>query len=452
MRESESQAMATATASLERGFSRRAALGLIGGTAGALLLPGCGSSSEAPNALPFTDHSGARLTAILRESFIETANDLTRRHSQDWATETNASIDLRMLANWREEYHGVARRRNGADLAELFGPAPQIYADRLLDLSELAEGVGEAQGGWMTAARELAIVDGVWRAIPWLYTAHALNYREDYLAAAKVPVPQTYDDLLEVATALHDADLPLVGFSMNTAAPNDSASLAYSMLWSFGGQEVDESGKRVALDSRATRAALEFFAELAAVSYEPAFRFDEVQNNNAFLESRISMTQNASSIYWNALRDVPAVAEVMNHSKYPSGPAGYHQLIELNSIAIFDHTRNADAATDWIRHMISPDQIGTLAKESLSFFTPTLLDYVGDASMPWNVDPKLSGMHGVHDGGHMPGWPGPSTIESGLVYSNATLVKMFQSVAQGGSTITEAISTATNDLRRVYET
>jgi len=434
-------------------LSRRSALELFGGAVGALLLGGCGANQgNAPATIPFVDHSGAALTAILRESFIESANALTREHSAKWALATNASIDTRLSPDWRDEYDRVAQRRSGADLAELFGPSPQIYADRLADLSDLAEEIGASNGGWMTAARELAVVDGVWRAIPWLYTAHAINYREDYLDAAGVQAPTSYDDLLEVATALYDTGLPLAGFSMNTDAPNDSASLAYSMLWSFGGQEVDQTGKRVALDSSSTRAALEFFAELAAVSHDAEFSFDEAGNNAAFLDGSISMTQNASSIYWHALRDFPDVAEAMNHTKYPSGPAGYHQLIELNSIAVFDHTRNYEAAKDWIRFMTSPDQMGAQARESLSFFTPTLLDYVDDPAMPWNTDPKLAGMRGIHDGGHMPGWPGPSSIEAGLVFNNATLVKMFQSVGQGESTVTEAIATATHDLRRVYET
>lgn len=428
----------------------------MGASAGAALVGACGSggSSTAPADLAYvpSDYSGARLSAILRASFIDEANELMTAQVADWSRAANVTLDARILNDWREAYMTVAERREGDDLAELFGSSTHLWSDRLVDVSDLAETLGDLYGGWMPAAADGAVVDGVWRAIPWLYTAQAINFREDFLAAAGARAPETYDDLLETATRLRDAGQPLAGFSMNDQAPNDSASFAYSMLWSFGGQEVGADGRRVALDSEATRAALRFFRDLAAVSDRGTSEFDEAANNDAFLNSQISMTQNASSIYWKALQQQPVVAEAMNHVKYPSGPGGFHQLVELNSIAIFNHSRNVDAAKDWIRWMMEPAQLRPRAETALSFFTPSLEDYVDDPDMPWNTDPKLAGMRGIHDGGHLAGWPGPASLEADLVHKNATLVKMFGAVGYDNASIDWATRTAAEELRRVYET
>ncbi len=377
---------------------------------------------------------------------------LVRDQAAQWAEATNATFEPLLSDTWRQEYERIAARRQGADLAELFGSATHIHADRLVDVSDIAEEVAATHGPWFDFARRFSVVDGVWRAIPWLYTPHGLNYREDILVEAGLNVPKTYDDLLDVATSLRDAGLPEVGFSMGPKAPNDSASMAYSMLWSFGGQEVDDTGSRVVLDSDATRAALKYFMALSEVSSSLAPQFDELTNNTAFLESQISMTQNATSIYWNASQDKRDLAAVMNHARYPEGPAGTHQLAEINLIAIFNHTRNEAAAKDWIRFMMQGDQRRSKSIESSLFFAPPLAKFSDDPQMPWNTEQKFAGFRSSADAVRGPGWPGPASVEGSLVYANGSILRMFQAVGNGTMTVNEAISAASNELRRVYET
>lgn len=273
----------------------------------------------------------------MRKAFVPEINELTESLGSQWSQTANATITFSILDDWREAYTDVAEARKGEDIVELFGHGAHLFSDRLVDVSNLAEEIGLTSGGWMSAASDAALVDGVWRAIPWAYTALAVNYRESHLREIGVEAPDTYDDLLEVATLLRETGLPMAGFSMSHTAPNDSANLAYSMLWSFGGHEVDETGYRVAIDSAGTRNALRYYNELVAVSDPEAQSFTERGNNEAFLSGDISMTQNASSIYMRALADFPEIAADMNHVKYPSGPNGSHQLLEVNALGILDH-------------------------------------------------------------------------------------------------------------------
>ncbi len=209
---------------------------------------------------------------------------------------------------------------------------------------------------------------------------------------------------------------------------------------------------RVVLDSDATRAALKYFMALSEVSSSLAPQFDELTNNTAFLESQISMTQNATSIYWNASQDKRDLAAVMNHARYPEGPAGTHQLAEINLIAIFNHTRNEAAAKDWIRFMMQGDQRRSKSIESSLFFAPPLAKFSDDHQMPWNTEQKFAGFRSSADAVRGPGWPGPASVEGSLVYANGSILRMFQAVGNGTMAVNEAISAASNELRRVYET
>lgn len=435
-------------------LSRRRTLALLTGAAGSLALAGCGVSSAPPDTLAYvpSDLAGARLSAIMRNSFISQVNDVTAEQGLAWSLGANASIDFSFSDDWRERYKEVAALRRGEDMAELFSIAPQVLGDRLVDVSELAEEIGDAAGGWVSAARATAMVDGVWRAIPWAYTTQAINYRVSMLDAAGVRPPETYDDLLDVATALHDAQLPLAGFSMSEAGPNDSANFAYSMLWSFGGQEVDEETGNVALDSNATRSALSYYRELCQVTDPAAASFGEADNNEAFLNGQISITQNASSIFWRARNEFPDVAGDMAHARFPSGPRGSHQLLEMNALAVFDHSRNKEAAFDLIRFLTDPNQLRPRSMVSQAFFIPPLRDYIRDADMPWNATPELQGIGDTGETGHLPGWPGPAGKEADLAYQNGTIVRMFSNVSQGTETVDSAVRLAARELKRVYET
>jgi len=399
-----------------------------------------------------TDLAGARLSGSMRRAFIPEINDQLTEAAAQWAETNNATIELAFSDEWREVADWAARTARGADVVELFGNGAHLLSDRLVDVSDFAGELSDRHGGWSTAAESAGVVDGVWRAIPWAYTAHAINSRTDLLDAAGATPPATYDELLDAATLLADNDLPRAGFSMGVQGPNDSSSLGYSMLWSFGGQEVDAGTGKVALDSAGTRAALDYWRELARVSHPAAQGFDEAANNEAFIDGEIALTQNASSIFWKARIEAPQIAEAMGHLAYPAGPAGRHQLVEMNLLGVLQHTPNPAAAKSWLGFATNAELMRARAVTSIGFYSPPLADFEDDPAMPWNAEARFAGLRASGPAGHLPGWPGPSNIEAGLAYDNRSIVKMFAAVADGSATTDEAVRIASEELKRVYET
>ncbi|MEM7276108.1 MAG: extracellular solute-binding protein [Actinomycetota bacterium] len=431
-------------------MSRRSALGLLGGAgAAAMLLAACGDDGEGAGDGGEATLAGTSLSAILRQSFIAQQNTLRTGQAKLWAQEREAEADVTIGGNWRELIAAIVADGTGGDVGELFNNQAFIYQNSLADVSDLVEELGDQYGGWYDLAAEAGQVDGVWRAVPWAYTAQAVNYRADVFAEAGVEAPTTYEELLEAASIINDRGLPPAGLTMSQTGPNDSANFAYSMLWSFGGAEVEEDGTTVAINSDGTRAALEYFRQLSAVSTPNTTAYDEGGNNRAFLAGEISMTQNATSIYFTAETDAPEIFQAMDHFSYPAGPAGRQEFIQMNLLSIFEFSDNQEAAKDFIRFMLRPENLDPVVQVGLSFYTPMFPAYEDKANMPWNVDPKLASLRGTAAGGHLPGWPGPASRASATAYEQQSVVNMFAAVATGDS-IDAAIDRAEAELTTAY--
>ena len=308
---------------MELAQSRRTLLKHLGASAAVAgltspLLAACGQSS-APESLALTNQlDGASLEVLLRGSFIPTFDELTLGLVGEWESQRDVTIDLQLSQVWREIVLDIARDRRGADMAAVHGNQPHVLSEQLIDVSDLAESLGDALGGWADVARATCVVDGVWRAVPWSTTRHALVVRTDLLDEVGATIPTTYEELLDAAIRLHDDGAPPVGITMSNEGPSDSSAIAYGMLWSFGGQEVSSDG-RVALDSSETRAALRYFAELSAVNVEGALHFTHPDNNDAYLAEEISITQNPSSILLKGLElGLPFTDHIMHCLLYTS--------------------------------------------------------------------------------------------------------------------------------------
>ncbi|RMF02776.1 MAG: extracellular solute-binding protein [Chloroflexi bacterium] len=405
-----------------------------------------------PTAAAMATYPGANLEMIMRRSFIPEMNAIQENQIAQWAESHQATVEPTFAKDWRELMAAAVETKSGGDIAEPFQQGAHIYGENLADLSDLAEALGEKYGGWYEVGKQSAIVDGVWRAIPRAYTAHAFNYRTDVFSEVGYEkFPTTYDEYLDAATKIFEAGLPPVGNSISQAGPNDSASFCYSLLWSYGAMEVEEDGKTVAINSDATRAALKYAQQLAKVSAADITAYDEGSNNRNFLAGDISCTQNATSIYWAAQKQAPDIADNMSHARYPEGPAGHQQLVEMNLLSVFDFSPNKDAAIALVTWLMDEAQLAPLAQVGITFYTPLLSYYDDLPQMPWNTDPKLGPLKGLAYTGHLPGWPGPPSRQSAEAYANQSLVNMFARVVTGEADIEEAVKVAEDELKSVYE-
>ena len=184
----------------------------------------------------------------------------------------------------------------------LFNNHPHLYAASVVDVSDVAEEIGTAQGGYYAEfQRELSRRQALAR-IPT-----GDHRRDDGLSEILVrryrrhKFPETWDDLRAAGKKLKDEGRPL-GQSLGQSV-GDPVVFTYPFLWSFGGKEVEADGKTVAINSKETIEAVKYMAAFWKEAHdEGGLAWDDSNNNRAFLSGTISATLNGASIYIEALR------------------------------------------------------------------------------------------------------------------------------------------------------
>jgi multiple sugar transport system substrate-binding protein len=104
-------------------------------------------------------------------------------------------------------------------------------------------------------------------ALPTDVSTLFLFYRKDLISTP----PNTWDDMLKVAErytgSLNKASPTSFGVGFSGKGPEEPPKVFYPLLWSFGGNVIDESG--VAIDSAASVRAARFYQELARRGVAP---------------------------------------------------------------------------------------------------------------------------------------------------------------------------------------
>lgn len=433
-------------------MSRRNFLKTTGAVLGATAFGGLQVGSN-PLALGATRAAAQSkdLSMMLWGSFIPTNNPLLESLVQDWAKRNDTSLELTFtgFGQLSDTIATAAATGDGPDLISMLYIRPHQFAESLVDITDVAEEVGEANGGWFDVAREACEVDGVWRALPFFATAHAMVYREDLFAEAGYDTfPETWDDLLVAGTALKEMGSPL-GFSFGRAE-GDGNNFLISLLWSFGARINAEDGS-IALDSPETRQALEFAKQLYNDTMDPSvIEWDDGANNRAYLSGDVSCTNNASSILWAGRNQGIDFMAATNHAPYPAGPGGRVQLTQIVSIGIMDYVEDVDAAKDLLRYIGSQQVWLPLGVDGFAFYYPVFRGLEENPAMPWNYDTKLGAFKGLMETGHVFGWPGTPSAEASEVAVNFVLVDMFARVAADTATVDESIQQAIEQINDIY--
>jgi multiple sugar transport system substrate-binding protein len=182
---------------------------------------------------------------------------------------------------------------------------------------------------------------------------------------------------------------------------------------------------------------------------EDCLGWTDVSNNKAFLSEQISCTNNAESILWAAKKDFPEMAKVIDQSQNPKGPKGRFHMLNPQAHAIFAHTPDKQAAKDFLRWLMKPEQIGKWYDIATTYYQPFLHKY-DDAPM-WKVEPRNLPYRDALKTAHLPGWPGPLSRAQSETIAKYVVIDMFAKACAGKST-KEVIADAKAQLTQIYKT
>src|SRR5437899_4546972 len=248
---------------------------------------------------------------------------------------------------------------NGPDIISAINNWAQLYADSVADVSDVAEEIGKAQGGYYETSKAIAYDGKKWLAVPntivGLQIANRVSWWNE-IGYGPEKYPETWEEWREAGKKLKAKGHP-IGQTLAHAF-GDANAFWYPYLWSWGGKEVEADGKTVVLNSPGTVESVKF-----AVGFwkdacdDGAFAWDDSGNNRAFLAGTISATNNGASIYIEAKKKPDSyltetgkpLRDDCFHTPLPTAPAGQFSWHVPFADMVMGSGKHQTAAKDRLR-------------------------------------------------------------------------------------------------------
>jgi len=427
-----------------------ASAAMIAGTAAAQNII---AANVSPPALPL--EANARLRVLRPARFVDPDeaifNANTRRFTQ--ATGIEVHVDYVAWADMPAQTAVVANTGQGPDIVLGFGADPHLFADKLVEVTDIAEYLGAKYGGWYPLAEVYGkrFNSRNWLGLPMGGSGSPALFRTSALRAAGFDtVPNDLSGFLSLCQGLKRVGKPC-GFALSHA-PGDAPAYANWLLWSHGGRILDEQG-RVALDTPATLRALEYSRAMQETMIQGTMSWDGASNNRAFIGGDLGLTQNGVSVYYalknSADANQRALADDADHAEMPHGVAGAAPVaaLVLNAM-VFRHSRAQNAAKAYLTFMMEAPQYDPWLTGCLGYWAQPLKAY--SASAVWQGDPKLRVFSTALNTPFYEGLAGPITAGTAALSANWVLVDMFPRVATGQATPADAVRNAVRSTQRHY--
>jgi multiple sugar transport system substrate-binding protein len=444
-------------------LTRRDALTIGAAALGASAVPMIGARAAVTD-VPMADvkppsyeiEKGASLRIMRPAKFVDPDETVFRANTKAFTDKTGVPVRVDFVS-WEDVLPQTAVAANtgaGPDVIVGFGSAPQIYAAKLVDMSDLANYLGAKYGGWFNLAELYGQKWGTkqWISLPMGGSTGPSVYRVSWLKEAGYDtIPNDTQGFLDMCQKLKKNGHP-AGFSLGHAL-GDANGYANWLLWIHNAYLVDENNK-IALDSKETIAALKYATELQKTLIDGTLSWNDAGNNQAFIAGQISLTFNGISIYY-ALKNSKdpaqqAMAADTSHQLQPTGfaKAKSVQTATVINAMLFKHSKYPNAAKEYLRFMMEADQYGPWLQGSLGYWAEPLKAYAKMAF--WGSDRALAPYSQAMDTIYYDGFKGPISPASSAVAANYTLVDMFASVVTGNATPEAAAKQAATAAARYY--
>jgi multiple sugar transport system substrate-binding protein len=147
----------------------------------------------------------------------------------------------------------------GPDIISAINNWAQLYADSVADVSDVAEEIGKAQGGYYETSKAIAYDGKKWIAVPNTIVGLQIANRSSWwneIGYGPEKYPETWEEWRQAGKKLKAKGHP-IGQTLAHAF-GDANAFWYPYLWSWGGKEVEADGKTVVLNSPATIESVKF--------------------------------------------------------------------------------------------------------------------------------------------------------------------------------------------------
>jgi multiple sugar transport system substrate-binding protein len=433
-------------------FKRRDFLKMSAGLAAGVPLLAHGQAK--PAAFAYRVEKGAKLRVLRWKRFVQGDEDAfmvnTRRFEQKFGVQVR--VDNEGFEDVRPKAAVAANVGSGPDIIYGFFDDPHLYPDKLVDVTDIANYLGAKYGGWYDVCRTYGISGGKWIAIPLGAAGACFTHRISQVRAAGFrEFPKDTAGFLELCKALKAKGTP-PGFALGNAT-GDANAWCHWLVWAFGGKMVDEKNN-VVIDSPETIKALEYGKELYQTFVPGTLSWLDPNNNKAFLDGQISVTNNGISIYYAAKNAAdPKVKELapdIGHANFPIGPVGRATELHLFSQAmIFKYSKAQQAAKAYVAFMMEKEQYEPWQQAAIGYVTQPLRTY--ESNPIWTVDPKHTPYRDCVKNMTPNSYAGRLGYASAGTMADFVMVNMVAEAASGSKSPKEAAERAQARAQRYYK-
>ena len=435
-------------------FNRRK---FLENSAGVAAVATAGSMLSLPSysqTLSFKPEKDAKLRVLRWSRFVQGDIDAYMVNVKKFTEKTGIQvrIDNEGWEDVRPKAAVAANTGAGPDIILSTNDDANLYPDKLLDVSDLAEYLGKKYGGWYQACEAYLRPDGKkWIGIALGAAGSYMVYRTSYLKAAGFDsFPKDTAGFLAMCKALHAKGTP-PGMALGNATGD--GLWANWLIWSHGGQLVDKNNK-VIIDSPETIKALDYAKELYQTFIPGTLSWLDPNNNKAFLDSQISVTNNGISIYYAAKNATdPKVKELaadINHASFPIGPVGVATESHLffNQM-IMKYTKYPNAAKEFLRFMMEREQFDPWLTGAGGYIAQPLRAY--ESTAIWTSDSKNTPYRDGVKNMRPAGYAGKLGYASAGASADFIVCNMVAEAASGSKTPKEAAERAQKRAERYYK-
>src|SRR5436305_546202 len=344
---------------------------------------------------------------------------------------------------------------SGPDIIMALNNWPQLYATSLADVSDVAEEIGKAQGGYYDMCKSVGTYQGKWIGVPWAVGGGLVAYRKSWLAEVgyeKFPV--TWDQWHDAGKKLKAKGRPIGQTLGHTFG--DAPGFWYPYLWSWGGKEVEADGKTVALNSKETVESVKFAISLWNDCCDPGgLAWDDSSNNRAFLAGTISLTNNGASIYLEAKKKPDSyltesgkpMKDDILHAPLGTGAAGHFALPGPFIDMVMGYSKNQKAAKDFLRWVHSKPVFEEWFTSQQGFTLGPTAEWQNHPL--WQKDPVMLPFRSIAEIGRAAGYAGPANRAAAEVVTKYILTDMYAKAVQG-TPAEDAVKWAHGELVKIY--
>jgi multiple sugar transport system substrate-binding protein len=401
--------------------------------------------------------SGATVSLLQWNHFIPTADPFFKQQAEDWGKQTGVNLTVETInANdLVPRFTAALQGQSGPTIFQMQHLQPYAFAEGMQDLTDLAKEFEPKYGKYYDQVNQSGLVDGKYRGIPYNIVGNAFVYRKSMFDKAGVTkVPETWDEFRTAAKALKASGKPIGQTYGQTFG--DAPSFFYPLMWAFGGKELQDDSKTVAINSKETIDAVKFGADLWKEGLdERGLSWDDNNNNAAFLAEEISATLNGSSIFFvGAGLDGKTAAKEwsadMDHFLPPKGPVGQFAwfLAFTHGIPTYVKGKELDASKEFLRYIYDPKQYDAWFEQNKGYSVGPG-DRMETHAM-WNSLPKpLAPFRTAGKIGRALGYAGKPSAKVQEVQSKYVIVNMFARAVQGTSA-EDSVKQAETEMKQIF--